>query len=310
MSSPLLPLSALLVPSGCTPTDAVPTDAVATDEAVLRTSPTLDATTLVVADGTPGTIPDLRRVAPVYASDEFGTTDPAGTQLVTSWAQFDALLRRYRTIGVLGLLVHDINKRLMIGQDGRTLLQLKEALVQPGMPAITSIVLDGCGAGLEVDAMLVMAQALQLSTLTAWPLLVGFAPVTITGWTEADVERELAASEAHILGPRSAADAVHQGLLVYTWLQTGNRDPAAFPGPGSFAPGSTEDRAARRADLGYLSRARAATYSISRSTEPGRGTAAGYRIALEGAYVRTANRSPGSGTDPYRELYLVSVSPP
>jgi hypothetical protein len=285
----------------------VTTDAITKDAEILEGGAKITADVLIVADGTPGRIPDLTRVAPVFAEAEFGKTDPAATQLPTSWQEFDALMRRYSTIGVLALLAHDTGRGVEIGPTARSLLALKDALSKPDMPKSSSITIDGCGVARDVNGMLELAQGLQLNSLTAWPLLIGFAPTEISGWKEADVTQELTLRGAHILGPRKAVDAVRKRLLVYAWLQTTGVSAADFPGPGTFSPGSTQDRAAYRADQGFLSRANANTYLIPKNTLRYGGPAEIYGLRLSDAYVRLRDRQPGSATDPYQYLYQVVV---
>lgn len=306
--SDILPLLAVTLSAGCTSTDAVPTDAIPNDAEVLQGGAKIAIDVLVVADGSPGRTPDLARIAPVFAKEELGTTSPGAVQLLTSWQQFDLLMQRYSTIGVLALLVHDTGAGLEIGHTPRSLYGLRDALVGPNMPTISSISIDGCGVAREVNQMLELVQSLQLSSLTAWPLLIGFAPLDISGWTEADVAGELARSGAHILGPKDAAEAVRQRLLVYAWLQTAAVSATGFPGPGSFAPDDTQDRAAYRADHGYLSRANANTLQIPRNTPLYMRDAEVYRARLGNAYVRLHNRQPGSTSDPYQDLYQVIVA--
>lgn len=306
--SDILPLLALTIPSGCTSADSVPTDAVGNNNQILQGGTRTAVDVLVVADGAPGRAPDLARVAPVLAKAEFGKSDPGSTQFPATWQEFDALMQRYSSIGVLALLVHDTGRGLEIGQTPRSLYALRDALVQPNMPTISSISIDGCGVAREVNGLLELAQSLQLSSLTAWPLLLGFAPLDISGWTEADVARELTLSGAHILGPKDAADAVRQRLLVYAWVQTAVVSAADFPGPGSFPPDSTHDRAAYRADHGFLSRANANTYVIPRNTTLYARDAQLHRDRLSRAYIALRDRQPGSATDPYEHLFQVIVA--
>jgi hypothetical protein len=324
----------------CTPTTAVSEDAVGQEaisqeavSAAAESKPVVQA--LLIFDSTSGKVPDLAAVGPYYAKYELGITDSSAIRGAGSWSEIESVLKSYSHVENLYLLVHGYFGRATTGevQTFETLfgtvstlaLSTSGAEIEIGgqyldmaavaskfggsdMPSISAVHFDGCSVGLDVEGMYLIGSGINASSLTAWPLLVGFSVVDPTMFIDVDdqaIQDLISENSGYILGSPSSQDVRSDGLVL-AWLAA--KETSTFPTETVDVPEepreSGESLADYRARTNHFRRDRANTISFPLNDDSNASAAA---EAMYKAIVDLRAWTKETGVDPYTYVMRVEV---